>query len=227
MMVESDDYPAVSLLRVFSENLDPSRDWYLLNKKICMKPSRKFRENSIFVEFKEEIQSISLRELKDSEGQPLPQTAWPQRSKDWLSLCCVSIRTFVWPLRQQRQGLLRDMPFIAVAAQEVNIINLFGAKTGQGKSLFTNDFVPMLSSTPDPVVQKPDINTPSDCSSSGSDNSGNFFSLFQLMTECFPLQRSEGSKNYLVRSSPKYRPPVNEMERVLELFWLKDVSEIP
>lgn len=59
------------LFRVYSDCLDPGKGWYVLNEALHVSPLRKYKENSFFRLFLEEVKKIPFCELNDASGNPL------------------------------------------------------------------------------------------------------------------------------------------------------------
>lgn len=56
------------LFRVFSSLLAENTKWYALNDRLCGKEPRKFRENSVFSLFTDEIRRLKFEDLRDENG---------------------------------------------------------------------------------------------------------------------------------------------------------------
>ncbi|KXJ06390.1 hypothetical protein AC249_AIPGENE6093 [Exaiptasia diaphana] len=56
------------IFRVFSQNLDPRKKWYVLNSDICGITPKKFSSSDFFGRFNEEITSRPISELQDEHG---------------------------------------------------------------------------------------------------------------------------------------------------------------
>ena len=59
------------LFQVYSNCLDPAKGWYILNEALHVSPLRKYKENSFFRLFPEEVKNIPFCELNDASGNPL------------------------------------------------------------------------------------------------------------------------------------------------------------
>lgn len=57
------------LFRVFSSLLAENTKWYALNDRLCGKEPRKFRENSVFYLFTDEIRRLKFEDLRDENGR--------------------------------------------------------------------------------------------------------------------------------------------------------------
>lgn len=63
------------LRRVFCKSLPPGKVWYALNTDICGLKLSKFKSQTIFSLFPEELKTVNLRDLTDSAGR-IPPLIW-------------------------------------------------------------------------------------------------------------------------------------------------------
>ena len=62
------------LFAVYSDRLDPGKGWYVLNEELHVSAFRKYKENSFFRLFPDEVQKIPFCELNNGSGNPLDPT---------------------------------------------------------------------------------------------------------------------------------------------------------